>query len=110
MTDGIIALNPQQLLAFLKDPLDGSGPCKVNEALDWEILRSTGLIPGARLLLRKLAEAPAKLTGHGYLNRKLVEALMDGVQWPWDEVERVRSICKVFNEYDFIPANFLHAL
>ena len=51
-----------------------------------------------------------RLTGRGYLNRKLVERLMDSAEWPGCNTDVLRAICKVFNEHDFIPAMYLHVL
>lgn len=54
--------------------------------------------------------ATVKLTDRGNLNRKFVEMLMDRTQWPGNEVADTRLVCKVFNEHDFVPAAYLHAL
>jgi hypothetical protein len=110
MSAGIIALEAPQVLALLNDRLDGAGPCDVNEGLDWPALAATSVVPGARRLMAELAGEGARLTGQGYLNRKLVARLVDSAPWPGVDKDVLRSICKVFNEYDFAPAEYLHAI
>ena len=108
VTAGIITLTTSQIDDFLRDPLDGMGPCQMSETLPWTALATTGVVPGARILMAELEGKGAKLTGQGNLNRKLVEKLMD--HWPDDEAAEVRSISKVVNEWDFNPAMYLHAV
>jgi len=105
-----IRLNPAQINAFLRDRLDGTGPCEVSESLDWTALARTGVVPGARLLMEEMAGRGAKLTVTGNLSRKSVAGLMDQVPWDGVDLEMLRSISKVFNEGDFAPAEYLHAL
>jgi hypothetical protein len=110
MTAGYILLHTDQVNALLADPLDGTGPCQMRESLHPAELASIPILQGARLLMGQMADGGAKLTVRGNLTRKLVEMLMDGVAWPGDEVAELRAISKVFNEWDFGPAEYLHAL
>lgn len=110
MTAGFILLDTDQVNALLSDPLDGTGPVQLNEALSAAELAANPILQGARLLMQEMADGGAKLTVRGNLTRKLVEMLMGRVAWPGDKVAEVRSICKVCNEWDFAPAEYLHAI
>lgn len=110
MTDGVVALSGAQVLALLGDELDGTGPCQVAGTLPWTTLTATNVVPGARFLMQAIEEGGGRLTEKGFLNRKLVEALLDRAPWQSYEPSELRGVCKVFNESDFPPAGYLHVL
>ena len=110
MNAGAILLSCPQVNALLADRLDGSGPFQVNESRSLAELKASSVMMAARLMMAEMAKGGIKLTARGNLPRKLVEALMDGVSWPGDEVEDTRYFNKVFNEWDFRPAPYLHVL
>lgn len=110
MTAGIIKLTEQQFYAFVEDRLDGSGPCRLREDLPFSALADTSVLPGARLFILALDGKDAKLTAKGNLNRKLVEMLVDRLQWHGRDATEIRSVCNVINEQDFTPAMYLHAV
>ena len=110
MTAGVVALSRQQVNALLADRLDGAGLITVDESLDWAALMATNVVPGARLLMDQLEQGRGRLTGLGYINRKLVGTLVDQSSWPGEDREMLRSICKVIDEENFPPALYLHAI
>jgi len=110
MTAGIIELTKQQFHAFMADRLDGKGPCRVQEDLPFTALANTTVLPNARRFIEALGHGGAKLTARGNLNRKFVETLLDRFQWSDYEAADIRSVCKVVNEQDFPPAQYLHGL
>ena len=110
MSAGGILLSCPLFNALLADPLDGSGPCRLNESRSLSDLKASSVVMAARLMMAEMAEGGVKLTVRGNLPRKLVQALMDGVSWPGDLVEETRYLNKVFNEWDFGPAPYLHAI
>jgi len=109
MTAGLVRLTKPQLDAFIVDRLDGAGPCRVGENVPFTALATTSVAPNARLFLTLLDEGGARLTEGGNLNRKFVSLLMDRLHWQGIDLADIRAICKVVNEYDFIPAMYLHA-
>jgi hypothetical protein len=108
MSAGIIKLTEREFYAFVEDRLDGLGPCRVQEDLTLTALTGTTVLPNARLFMKALNGGGIKLTARGNLNRKLVEMLLDRLQWRGYEAAEIRAICKVVNEQDFVPATYLH--
>ena len=110
MTAGIIKLTEQQFYAFVKDRLDGVGPCSVREDLPFAMLANTCVLPNARLFMMALDDSGTKLTARGNLNRKFVEMLLERLQWQGCDPAEIRAVCKTVNEQDFTPAMYLHAV
>jgi len=110
MTIGTVRLSEGQLYAFVADRLDGAGPCRLNEDLPAADIAATSVVPNARILMAELDGGGAKLTVKGNLNRKLVESLVDRFRWLGMDGGRIREVCKVINECDYIPAMYLHAV
>lgn len=105
-----IALTDEQLYALLTDRLDGTGPCQVQEDVPLAALAGSEVLHNARALMVELANGGATLTAKGSFTRKLVATLMERFRCDARELAMVRSVCKVVNESDFLPAQYLHAL
>src|SRR5262245_42183436 len=110
MTAGIIKLTEQQFYAFMADRLDGKGPSRVQEDLPFPALANTTALPNARRFIEALGDGGATLTARGNLNRTFMETLLDRLQWPGYEAGAIRSVCKIVNQQDFPPAQYLDAL
>jgi hypothetical protein len=110
LSAGIVRLTEPQFYALVEDKLDGAGPCKISVDLPISALAATSVVPNARILMAELERGAAKLTARGNLNRKFVETLAERFHWHGFEAANIRSVCKVLNEQDFLPAMYLHAV
>ena len=110
MSEGYVQLSEQQFYAFLDDRLDGGGPCRLNETLRPDEIAITSVVPNARILMAELDRGDIKLTVKGNLNRKLVELLVDRCHWSGIDIAEIRAVNRVVNEFDYMPAMYLHAV
>lgn len=65
----------------MEDRLDGLGPCRLQEGLEFSLLAGSSLVPNARRFMAALDGGGTKLTAKGNLNRKFVDMLLDRLQW-----------------------------
>jgi hypothetical protein len=110
MDADVVKISGRQLSAFLEDRLDGLGPCRVQEDLEFSLLAGSSIVPNARRFMAALDGGGTKLTAKGNLNRKFVEMLLDRLQWHDCDAAEIRAVCKTINERDFPPAMYLHAI
>ncbi len=103
-------LTDEQLYALLTDRLDGTGPCQVQENVPIAALAGSDVLHNARILMAELANGGGRLTATGNLTRKFVATLMERFRCDPQDLAAIREVCKVVNESDFLPAQYLHAL
>lgn len=107
----MIRIPHDQIVALLDADWRSPGPISLNRSLTLDQLSgSLVLRHGRRVMVQMEADNGIKLTAVGNFNRKFVEQMVREFQWPGYEETFMRRYHKVFNEPDFIPLNYLHAL
>lgn len=99
-------LSPLQVGPLLDDPWDGSGPLRIADdipAQTFEQFDALGVLNARMLLDAVQTYGPIRLTPSGYLNRAFVSRMLDTLRWWPGYLDRVRTFCKVINEYDVTP-------
>ena len=95
--------------ALAIDPLDGSGPVMLNQALAAGDLTASIAVAGATAMLAYAHEhGGIGLTKGGALNRKFLAWAVEELAWPeWDS-KTLHAVNKVIDEGDYLPGAFLH--
>ena len=97
------------LEALANDALDGSGPIKLNAALTPdELAGSLVATRGLEMLEYARDHDGIGLTKGGALNRKFLAWAVEAFHWPDYEADLLRSVCRVIDESDFVPGQYLH--